>query len=233
MIRLRLYRAIDDPDSCHKFIQGHLHVLENIGITKLTSSSYEWMYNPGVYVIIVEDEDDGRVLGGARVHIASKEYRLPIESATSYIDDKVVAYIDSHIDEGTGEICGLWNSREVAGLGIGAIFLTRAAVTISTQIGLRSLFALCAPYTVKMAENIGYEIETMVGNNGTFYYPKLDLVATFMILSDVDLLPKAAKEEYDSVMRLRREPISDIIEQYRDREVHLRYHLTLTPPEKG
>lgn len=227
MIKLRLYRAIDDPESCQKFIIGHRHVLENIGVTKVTSSKDAWMYNPGVYVLIVEDSDDGRVLGGARVHIASKDYRLPVEEATSFIDAKVVDVIDSYIPAGTGEICGLWNSREVAGLGIGAVFLTRAAVAISTQIGLTSLFALCAPYTVKMAENVGYEIETSVGNNGTFYYPKLDLVATFMILKDVGTLSKASDEERNPIMELRANPVVERIEKYRNREVKLFYQLTL------
>ena len=107
MIRLRLYRAIDDPESCHKFIVGHRHVLENIGVTKVTSSKDAWMYNPGVYVLIVEDTDDGRVLGGARVHIVSKEYPLPVEEATSFIGPKVKDVIGAHVAEGTGEICGL------------------------------------------------------------------------------------------------------------------------------
>jgi len=227
MIRLRLYRAIDDTESCHKFITGHRHVLENIGVTKVTSSKDAWMHNPGVYVLIVEDTEDGRVLGGARVHVASKEYPLPVEEATSFIDPKVVNVIGAHIEEGTGEICGLWNSREVAGMGIGAVFLTRAAVAISTQIGLKSLFALCAPYTVKMAENVGYEIETSVGNQGTFYYPKLDLVATFMILRDVDVLSKAVPEERDPIMELRENPVMERTEIYRRREVRLFYQLKL------
>ncbi|HRO43283.1 MAG TPA: hypothetical protein PL009_10650 [Flavipsychrobacter sp.] len=229
MIRLRLYRAIDDPESCQKFIVGHRHVLENIGVTKVTSSKDAWMYNPGVYVLIVEDTDDGRVLGGARVHVASKEYPLPVEEATSFIDPKVVDVIGGHIPAGTGEICGLWNSREVAGMGIGAVFLTRAAVAISAQIGLKSLFALCAPYTVKLAENVGYEIETSVGNQGTFYYPKLDLVATFMILRDVDVLSKAIAEERDPIMELRENPVMERTEIYRRREVKLFYQLKLDP----
>lgn len=232
MIRLRLYRAIDDPESCQKFIIGHRHVLENIGVTKVTSSNDAWMYNPGVYVLIVEDTSDGRVLGGARVHVASKEFPLPVEEATSFIDAKVVDVIGQHIPEGTGEICGLWNSREVAGMGIGAVFLTRAAVAISTQIGLKSLFALCAPYTVKMAEHVGYEIETSVGNQGTFYYPKLDLVATFMILRDVDVLSKAIPEEREPILELRNRPVSERTEIYRKREVQLFYQLRLDDAPK-
>lgn len=227
MIRIRLYRAIDDPESCKKFIIGHRHVLENIGVTKVTSSKDAWMYNPGVYVLIVEDSEDNRVLGGARVHIASQKDRLPVEEATCYIDPKVADVVDNHIPFGTGEICGLWNSREVAGLGIGAVFLTRAAVAISTQINLTSLFALCAPYTVAMAANVGYEIEKSVGNSGTFYYPKLDLVATFMVLRDVAVLSKAIDEEKSPILELRANPVCEKIEIHRNRNVHLHYQLKL------
>ncbi|MBL7718115.1 MAG: hypothetical protein JNL72_04705 [Flavipsychrobacter sp.] len=227
MIRLRLYRAIDDPDSCQKFIVGHRHVLENIGVTKVTSSQDEWMHNPDVYVLIVEDTTDARVLGGARVHIASATSKLPIEAATSYLDSKVTSVIESHIPEGTGEICGLWNSREVAGMGIGSVFLTRAAVAISEVIGLQSLFALCAPYTVKMAQNVGFRIEERVGNKGAFYYPKLDLIATFMMLPDVPVLSTADDEERGIIMKLRGTPVVERIEKYRNRDVHLYYQLTL------
>jgi hypothetical protein len=231
MIKIKLFRAIDDLESCQKFVLGHRHVLENIGIMKVTSSNDTWMHNPGVYVLIVLDTEDGRVLGGARVHVANQEYRLPMEEATKLIDPKVPSVINEYIAAGTGEICGLWNSREVAGMGIGAVFLTRAAVVAAAQIGLNSLFALCAPYTVKMAENVGYEIEETVGNKGTFYYPKLDLLATFMILKDVQVLSKASEEEYAAIMDLIKNPDIKRVETHRKREVNLHYQLVL--PEKN
>ena len=227
MFKIKLYRAIDDPELCEKFIVGHRHVLENIGIMKVTSSNNEWMHNPNVYVLIVLDTESDRVLGGARVHIASPDNRLPMEEATKKLDPTVPALIDQYTEDGTGEICGLWNSREVAGMGIGAVFLTRAAVVAAAQIGLTSLFALCAPYTVKMAENVGYEVERSIGNDGTFYYPKLDLLATFMILKDVQILSKASGDEYAAIMELRKQPDAERIEKHRKREVHLYYQLAL------
>src|SRR5690606_36299434 len=139
---------------------------------KVTSSKNEWISNPAAFVLIVESLDKKRVYGGARIHVAGGSEPLPIEQATGALDSSVFDLVRKYAQNGTGEICGLWNSREIAGYGIGSIFLTRAAVAISTQIGLQSLFALCAPYTVKMAQKVGYEIEVSVGNDGTFYYPK-------------------------------------------------------------
>lgn len=227
MIRLRLYKAIKDPKSCKQFIAGHKYVLESIGIKKVSSSNDEWMYNPNVFVINVEDNVTNKVLGGARVHIADKAYKLPLELAIYPIDPMIKVLINSHINVGVGEICGLWNSREVTGMGIGAVFLTRAAVAISEQLGLTSLFALCAPYTVKLAENVGYEIETSIGNNGTFYYPKLDLIATLMHLKDIKILPKASVEDITAILALRKNPNINKEEQYRNRKLTLQYQLKL------
>ena len=56
MIKIRAFRAVDDHDACRKFIMGHTHVLENIGVKRVTSSKDEWMYNPASFVIIVESE---------------------------------------------------------------------------------------------------------------------------------------------------------------------------------
>lgn len=223
VVRLRAFRAIDDPKTCEKFIEGHAHVLTSIGVKKVTSSKDEWMYNPAAFVLIVESLDGESVYGGARVHVAGGSQLLPIEEATGKMDPKIFDLVWQHSQTGTGEVCGLWNSREIAGYGVGSIFLTRAAVAISTQIGLNSLFALCAPYTVKMAESVGYRLENSVGNNGTFYYPKLDLLATSMILEDVKNLPIADPEERDSIFKIRNNLDVTKVEILRKREIEIEY----------
>lgn len=227
MITIRAFRAIDDLEACQKFVVGHRHVLENIGVKKVTSSKDEWMHNPAAFVIIVEDLERTKVYGGARVEVAGGTTRLPIEEATGYLDAKIYDVVKEYAVDGTGEICGLWNSREVAGMGIGSVFLTRACVTISTQIRLKTLFALCAPYTITMAENVGYHMLQKVGNNGTFYYPKLDLIATAMILEDVATLSRGDKAEVDSVMSLRATPVQTRIETLRKKELEIHYNLQI------
>ena len=112
MIKLRAFRAIDDLNACKKFMLGHRAVLENIGVKKITSSKDEWMENPAVFVIIVENIESNKVLGGARVHVSEGKQPLPIEEATGYLDDSIYGIIKKYADNGTGEICGLWNSRE-------------------------------------------------------------------------------------------------------------------------
>jgi hypothetical protein len=225
MITLRAFRAIDDHDTCKKFMVGHRSVLENIGVKKVTSSMDEWMTDPYVFVIIVETEDRSKVFGGARIHVAGGKFKLPVEEATGFMDKTIYDIVGRHIPEGTGEICGLWNSREVAGMGIGAVFLTRAAIILSKPIQLTSLFALCAPYTVKMAQDVGYRILTEVGNNGTFYYPKIDLLATAMILDDVNELKLALPEERLKIFNVRNHLNNIVNENYRGRQVQLKFLL--------
>ncbi|MEO8793939.1 MAG: hypothetical protein ABI390_00660 [Daejeonella sp.] len=227
MITIRAFRAIDDYDACEKFMLGHRKVLENIGITKLTSSKDEWMVNPAVFVTIVEDEERSKVYGGARVNVAGGTQPLPIEEATGYLDEKIYSIIKNHAVTGTGEICGLWNSREVAGMGIGSVFLTRACTAICKFIGLQTLFGLAAPYTVKMAQDVGYELLDTVGNKGTFYYPKLDLIATALVLNDVNTLSLAENSERDRIFSLRENPNQLSVELLRKKELEIQYLLQI------
>lgn len=226
-VRLRAFRAIDDPETCLRFIKGHEHVLTSIGVKKVTSSKDDWMFNPAAFVLIVESLDGSNVYGGARIHVAGGTQALPIEEATGMMDEKIFDLVWSYAQGGTGEGCGLWNSREIAGYGIGSIFLTRAAIAIAPRIGLKTLFALCAPYTINLTKAVGYRQETGVGNNGTFYYPKLDLLATTMILDDVINLPTASEEDKEAILSLRKLAVGPRIEVLRSKEIEIHYDLSL------
>lgn len=227
VVRLRAFRAIDDPSTCERFIKGHEHVLTAIGVKKVTSSKNDWMYNPAAFVLIVESLDGENVYGGARLHVAGGSQPLPIEEATGKMDPKIFELVYDYAQSGTGEGCGLWNSREIAGYGIGSIFLTRAAIAIAPQIGMKSLFALCAPYTINLTKCVGYRQELSVGNNGTFYYPKLDLLATTMILDDVNNLDLASDEDKNAIMSLRNNLCCSRIEVLRSKEIEIQYQLEL------
>ncbi|SEL59058.1 hypothetical protein [Parapedobacter koreensis] len=232
VVRLRAFRAIDDPKTCELFIEGHTRVLTNIGVTKVTSSKNDWMYNPAAFVLIVESLDGEKVYGGARIHVAGGSQPLPIEQATGAMDPAVYDLVWKYAQQGTGEGCGLWNSREIAGYGVGSIFLTRAAIAISQQIGITSLFALCAPYTVKLTESVGYQIETSIGNKGTFYYPKLDLLATTMILKDLNTLRHASEENVNAIMQLRENRDVVRIEELRNKRIEIHYQTNIPNLDK-
>lgn len=228
-IRLRAFRSTDDPETCIKFIEGHARVLELIGIKKVTSSNHDWMYNPSSFTIVVESLDRSKVYGGARIQAADRKTPLPIEDATGYMDPKIYSIVDNLTTEGTSELCGLWNSREVAGMGVGAFFATKAGVVISEQIGIKSIFALCAPTTVRFANKVGCVIYDEVGNEGTFYYPKLDLLATVVLLKNTETLEDADEYERNSIFELRQNLHTVMLEKIpgRNFEVEIEYDLKL------
>ncbi len=231
-VRLRAFRAIDEPETCALFIEGHTHVLTNIGVTKVSYSKNEWVNNPAAFVIVVEALNGKRVYGGARVNVSGGTEPLPIEQATGAMDQGIYALVWKYARHGTGELCGLWNSREIAGYGVGSIFLIRAAVAISYQIGIRSLFALCAPYTVKPVEAVGMELEESVGNDGTFYYPKLDLVATTMLLKDVADLSKAHEEDKNAILKIRENLNTVRVEELRGKKITIHYEMQIPNLDK-
>ncbi len=235
VVKIRAFRAMDDVASSRKFVEGHQRVLGAHGVTKVTSLNVDWISNPGVFVIMVESQDGKKVYGGARVHVAGGSQRLPIEEATGRMDPKVYSLVEEQSKTGTGELCGLWNSIEVAGLGIGSFFPTRAGVVICEQIGINSLFALCAPYTVRWAERVGCRIVTEVGNEGTFYYPKLDLLATAVLLRDAQNVETARPSERSKIQQLREAPVQRLVEHAPGRklEVLIDYDLYLPSAKKG
>ncbi|WP_419802435.1 hypothetical protein [Mucilaginibacter sp.] len=231
-VKLRAFRAIDEPKTCELFVKGHEYVLTSIGVTKVSSSKNEWTINPSVFVLTVESLNGKIVYGGARVHVAGGTQPLPIEQAVGMLDSKIYKLVLEYNKSGTGELCGLWHSREIMSYGIGSIFLIRAAVAISNTIGIQSLFALCAPYTIKPGESVGMEFETSVGNNGTFYYPKLDLIATAMILKDVPTLSKASEEDKAAIISIRKKPKVNRIEELRMKKIAIHYDLEIPHLEK-
>ena len=50
-----------------------------------------------------------------------------------------------------------------------------------------------------MAESVGYHRETSIGNDGTFYYPKMDLVATSMDHENIGTLDTANEDDRTAI----------------------------------
>lgn len=209
MIRIRAFRAIHDEESCFRFIDGHQKILEVYGITKITSNNTEWVYNRGTIVVMVESDDQKKVYGGARIQMYDGVMPLPIQSAISRYDAK----INDLVDKGSSEICGLWNSREVTGMGIGSIILGRVTGALIGMLPIYKTFMLCAPVTVKMCTSTGCVLVTEIGNNGLFYYPKDDLIATAMVVPDTKTMQHAEPVEREWMFRLRENPSQIITEQ--------------------
>lgn len=228
-IRIRAFRAIDDPATCQKFIEGHRRVLSIYGIENITSNTDDWVYRPSIYVIVVETIDGSKLYGGARIQIADGIHPLPIEEATGKMDPKIYEIVRKHAQKGAAELSGLWNSKEVAGFGIGSLFPSRVAVALATQIGINTFFSLCSPTTVRFKDWMGGRILEEVGNQGTFFYPKIDLLATAIYSDDMENLSITHPREREKIMFLRNNPmhIANEVSPFKNREIRIHYSLLL------
>ena len=227
-LKITVFRAIDNNDLCQKYVDGHVRVLAIYGITMITSAKIEWFRDPNTYVILVESQDQDKIYGGARVQVATGDFELPIENAVKKFDPTVLSMVKENIPAGTGELCGLWNSREVAGLGIGSIYLGRVGVALAMRLRLQTLYALCAPATVKNCLRVGFLVEDRLGDNGGFFYPKEGLVATAVTLYDVPDLSKADDDERIKIFDLYNNPIQEQEDlSPRNKKMEINYNLVV------
>ncbi|MDO6437521.1 hypothetical protein Q4534_08895 [Cyclobacterium sp. 1_MG-2023] len=229
-VRVRIVRAIDDVEATEKYIFGHHKVLESYGITKVTSADRSWALNPHVYLILFESMDDQRVLGGGRIQLRTEYFPLPFELAIKDIDPKIEDYLSSFKDLEVAEYCGLWNSREVAGYGIGSIYLVRVGIAILPQLNLKKLFGLSSPVTLSISKSVGYEIITGLGDKGSFYYPKEGLIATALEINDINELSKAQEAERDYIFELRNKINFNTVESGPKGEMELQFELQVPKP---
>jgi hypothetical protein len=200
MITVRAFKAPDDPEACLRFYNGHLRLLEiYFGIAKITSGSADWMHHENSIVIIVEDETRTKTYGGARVQLADGILPLPIETAIGKYDPKIYDVVKT----GSAEICAMWNSKEVAGMGIGSQVLARAGVVLAAQMPIDNFHVLCAPITTRIGKRVGFTIDESLGDKGTFFYPKDDFIATAMVINDVYKLENADPKERELIYDLR------------------------------
>lgn len=206
-VKVRVVRAISSPEETDKYISGHFNVLQSYGVTKVTSADRSWVRNPNVYLLLVESMDGSdKILGGGRIQMRDTNFPLPLEGAIFEKDVRIVEYMKRFKDLEVAEYCGLWNSREVSGYGLGSIYLIRIGVAITSFLKLKSLMAFCSPFTVLNSQSVGFEIISNLGDKGTFLYPKEGLVATIMEIQDVIHLPFASPIEKAYIENLRTNP---------------------------
>jgi len=224
MISIRAFRAVDEEASCYRFLEEHQKMLNLYyeGV-KVTSSTPDWIYNAGTIVVLVESEDQSKLYGGARIQMADGINPLPIETAISSKDPAIHRYVK----QGSAEICGLWNSKEVSGMGIGSIILGRVTAAICGFLPLDTIYMLCAPVTVRMCSRVGCMIFTKVGKNGIFYYPKEDFIATAMVIPDPGELSHADLGERSKILALRLNPYQTIIEEGPKGSMSVTYNLEI------
>jgi hypothetical protein len=224
-IRFRSFTATKDSETCEQYLNGHVQVLKDYGITNITTNNRQWMTLPNVHGIVAEAED-GEVVGGVRVHIADGIHPLPVEKAVGAMDPNVYTIINEYFDEGTGELCGLWNAKSVAGIGI-SILLVRAGIAIVNQVKLASLFTICADYTLPMVRKVGFVVEDGLGNDGEFVYPNDSYIARVLRKMNAETLETAEEYDRNRIFDLRNNPTQLTLESGPKGDVLIDYQLLI------
>ncbi len=211
--RIRAFKATDDYEACVKFHEGHTKVLSDYGIENLNTAQPGWITDDCVYVITVEDQE-GNHVGGLRVHkYTGPQCEMPLIDALRHIDNRVEGLFLDSLPDGTAEVCGLWNAKEVFGMGFSALLCICSAV-VTGSIGLRNLYCFSAPYTEKMIKTNGCINVTTVGNNGKFNYPTEKFVSSILCNPDVFKLEHAEPYKKERILSLMEEPNQDYVEQW-------------------
>lgn len=204
-LKFRAFKASNNRELCEKFLFGHKQVLVNYGITNITTNNDDWMKWDSVYCVIAEKED-GTVVAGIRTHIADGIHLLPVEKAVGKIDPKIHDLVKQYFDDGVGELCALWNAKEVAGMGL-SIMLVRAGIAAVNQLKCQTLMGIGADYTLKMFNKVGFVVNTSLGNKGEFIYPNENYVARVLGILNARDLATAEKFDKDKMLDLRKNPV--------------------------
>lgn len=202
--KISAYRAVDDQALNKKFIEGHAQVLKDYGVTMITSNKPNWLDNDHVYCVVAYDEA-GEMVGGVRLHIADWIHPLPLENALSELDPNIHKLVESFKEEGVGELCGLWNAKKVAGVGI-SLVLMRASIAIIDQLNFKIGMGICAEYSLPLFQQVGFEVDTSLKNNGEFPYPTDKYITRVIGILNAGELGRAQEYDREQILLLRNSP---------------------------
>ena len=219
------FKATDEPELCDEFLREHRKVLEDFGISNVTTNTVTWTTDPDTYVIVAISKEQGMV-GGIRVEVDREGKNLPIKEALIKLDPKIQMTLEQLRFAGNAEVCGLWNANRYASHGLPTL-LSFAAVSLANQIGLKSMVCLVAHYTLRHALKAGFTIMEHLGAGGTFTYPIPSIKAIAMVIPDVITLDAATEPFRNQLISLRIRPEREVIEILNGKPTRLCYHLRM------
>jgi hypothetical protein len=199
-VRLQLYRAVDDPARCERYLQCHLDLVRQFDMTSITSVGHDWFTNPNVYVMEMESLADGELLAGVRLQRADGRHDLPTERAGG---PGVRDFVKDRLATGIGESCGAWVSRSLAKQGVLQL-LGCTTFAVAEPLGVRLVLFSCGHYTLAAMHEIGCVLERSLGEEGTFTYPTPERTSYFMTVRDTHTCADATPEYRDLIFDLRR-----------------------------
>ncbi|MFM7234024.1 MAG: hypothetical protein ACKO7B_16115 [Flavobacteriales bacterium] len=224
--RIEAFQAVEHPEYCTKFFDGHAAVLTGLGIKNLNSARPSWMNDPNVYVLIAIDEEE-EVVAGLRVHrFNSYSYSLPIIESIKEQDPTILDVIGSTLPDGTAEACGLWSAKKVFGKGLTPL-LCIAAIPVMADVGINNFYCFAAPYTEKMIKTNGLVEVTEIGNEGRLPYPTPEFISVVLKNPDIHSMEYADEFNRERVFQLMKDPVTTLIEDSPRGNIEVHYNLRL------
>lgn len=222
-LTFKAFWAPDVPELCAEFLREHRKVLEDFGITNVTTNTAAWITDPNTCVVVAISDKQGMV-GGIRVEIATEDRQLPIQEALQKFDPAIHMAMEGLRLSGNGEVCGLWNANRYSSKGLPSL-LAFAAVSIANQIDLKTVVCLVAHYTLRHALKAGFAIIEDLGDGGTFTYPIPTIKAIAMVIPDVISLSTTSSPYRQQLLSLRLRPEQEQILVLNGEPTRLKYEL--------
>ena len=223
---LSLHRACDSFSLCENFVLGHRQLL-SVNDVDLGPLDTSWFSSTNVYLLIVRRAGLDEILGGAKLVVYDNNGNLPLLKLLTDDYPELVGYLNEYSEKGLVEISGLWNSRSVAGLGLGSEQLIRTSIAICGLLDIATVVTFCSPFVTRFAELYGFTPLSKFGANGSIPFPDNRWMSTINILSDPHIMSKADYEEKKIIFDLREKPSQTRKFSSRGKEITIKFELEL------
>ncbi len=219
------FRAVDEPQLAAEYMLEHERVLTDIGVSASIANNQHWLKDPSVHLIAAIHPTLGMV-AGIRVQPSKLGQPLPMEESILPLDASIRDVLRFLGNGSTAEICGLWNAHRFAGRGV-PLLLSMAAVSLTSQLNLRTMVCFVAHYTQRHARRVGFRALESVGNKGVFTYPIPSIRSIAMVIPDTVTLASAEESMRQAILSLRVRPLQARLENPAGIDLDVKYLLQL------
>lgn len=189
---LKIYKTIDDPTQALKFIEGHRKVLEEFNLDEfLSKETASFFKNPNSYLICLEDNMTGEIIGGMRIQQFHKSFPLPIVNHFNLKEENIMNLFGKNC----AELCGIWTNRKID-LPISEI-LGKFGVALCLELKINHVLAIAANYTLRKFQTYGFKPVNSIANYGQLKYSNSNFTVTALNLNLENGYNPATTEQRD------------------------------------
>lgn len=172
VVHTKFIRAIEYPEICEKYIQGHLEALANHGTPRVYSCKPNWANYSNVYCVVLQDVENDQILGGVRVHVYECDYNVTLLDEVYSSNLLVRNYIENMQKKGIiGEMCGMWLDSKIESKGYSNL-LAEQGCNLAKQLNVVNAFGLAPLHTLNLFKSVGFYPVLNLTKNGVFNYPQ-------------------------------------------------------------